>query len=144
MLITLATCIQLLKMVFEKPRKPCINKNWFTGKEQLCNSSDSKTIYIREIKDREPLDKEVKTSYGTTESRTFTKHKMRWVKVGTFCLLCHNINYDPAWLESNKKEHYDFYVRCMAFEGVNVLEEEEQKQQPLLKKKSTKKNGKQL
>ena len=128
-------------MVFEKPRKPCIDKNWFTGTtEQLCDSWDSKTIYIREIKDREPAEKEVKTSYGTTESRTYTKHKMRWVKVGTFCLKCHNIDYDPAWLEANDEEHYKGYCKKMAFAGVNVLEKEEEKeQQPLLKKKSTKK-----
>ena len=54
-------------MVFEKPRKPCINKLFTETTEQLCDSWDSKTIYIREIKDRELADKEVKTSYGTTE-----------------------------------------------------------------------------
>ena len=108
-------------MVLEKPRKPCIIKLFSGITEQLC--SDSKTIYIREIKDSEPADKKVKTRYGI-ELRTYTKHKMRWVKVGTFCFNCHNINYDPAWLEANNKEHYDFYVRRMAFEergGVTTI-----------------------
>ena len=51
---------------------------------------------------------------------------MRWVKVGTFCLKCHNINYDPAWLDTNYDEHYKGYYMKMKFAGVNVLEEGEE------------------
>jgi hypothetical protein len=68
--------------------------------------TDQKTIYIREIKDRDLRDKEVLScKTGEKVTRLRTTHKMRWVRIGRFCPVCLNIEYDSDWLEENKKEY---------------------------------------
>ena len=90
-------------MVFEKTRKPCMSTG-YGNKYRSCANWDSKTIYQRDIIDRSYAMKEVKR-WGSDEkvTRLRTTHKMRWVKVGTLCSICLNIDYDSDWLEENKK-----------------------------------------
>jgi hypothetical protein len=36
---------------------------------------------------------------------TIINPKMKWVRIGRFCPVCLNIDYDSDWLEENKKEY---------------------------------------
>jgi hypothetical protein len=87
-------------MVYEQSKKKCISPGGF----EMCDNK--KTIYIREIKDRKTIDKEVISSKtGNLLTRTQTTHKMKWVPIGTFCSSCLNIDYYPSWLKANKKKY---------------------------------------
>ena len=44
---------------------------------------------------------------GEKVIRSRTTHKMRWVRIGRFCPVCLNIDYDSDWLDANKKQYYE-------------------------------------
>ena len=87
-------------MVYEQSRKRCKS----SGGWETCQNE--KTVYIREIQDRSLVNKKV-LSWRTGEkvTRQRTTHKMKWVRIGRFCPVCLNIDYDPYWLKENKKEY---------------------------------------
>jgi hypothetical protein len=39
--------------------------------------------------------------------------KMKWVRIGRFCPVCLNIDYDSDWLEENKKEYEELRQYCI-------------------------------
>ena len=87
-------------MVYEQGKKKCITP----GGWEHCY--DRKTLYIRAIKDKNTIEKDViSQKTGNLLRRTETTHKMKWVSIGTICPACLNIDYYPDWLESNKEEY---------------------------------------
>jgi hypothetical protein len=38
---------------------------------------------------------------------------MKWVRIGRFCPVCLNIDYDSDWLEENKKEYEELRQYCI-------------------------------
>ena len=108
-------------MVYEQSKRRCITANGW----EMCYNT--KTIYIREIKDKSYAEKKV-TSYRTDKKDTKirTTHKMKWVPIGTFCPVCLNIDYYPSWLETNKKENDELRERMKERKTMSLEERRKQ------------------
>ena len=87
-------------MVYEQSKKRCKSP----GGWETCQHE--KTVYIRAIQEKGWANKEVRSwRTGEKVTRPRTTHKMKWVRIGRFCPVCLNIDYDSDWIEENKKEY---------------------------------------